>query len=137
MNRREARKQAFLLIFQYKFQPDCTDELLNTFFEENKTGVQREYIENTVLGTVEKAAELDRILGGYLNDWRIDRISSVSLAALRLAAYEMLYIDDIPPVVSVNEAVALAREFDGEEAAPFVNGVLGRMKDDALEGKLG
>lgn len=137
MNRREARKQAFLLIFQYKFQPDCTDELLSAFFEENKTGVQREYIENTVLGTVEKAAELDRILGGYLNDWRIDRISSVSLAALRLAAYEMLYIDDIPPVVSVNEAVALAREFDGEEAAPFVNGVLGRMKDDALEGKLG
>lgn len=130
MNRREARKQAFMLLFQYKFQPDCVNELLDKFFEENDAENQREYISGVVNGAVGKIEELDSVLSKYLKDWRIDRISSVSLAALRLGAYEILYIEDIPEVVSVNEAVALAREFDGDEAAPFVNGVLGKLKDD-------
>lgn len=129
MNRREARKQAFLLLFQYKFQPDEMENLLKAFFEENKAGNQREYIETVVMGTVENAEEIDRVLGEYSIDWQVDRIASVSLAALRLGAYEMLYMKDIPSAVSVSEAVALAKEFEGEEAAPFVNGILGKMKE--------
>ncbi len=129
MNRREARKQAFLLLFQYKFQPDEMETLLKAFFEENKAGGQREYIETVVMGTVKNAEEIDRVLGEYSIDWQVDRIASVSLAALRLGAYEMLYMKDIPSAVSVSEAVALAKEFEGEEAAPFVNGILGKMKE--------
>lgn len=129
MNRREARKQAFLLLFQYKFQPREMEALLKAFFEENKAGDQREYIETVVMGTVENAEEIDRVLGEYSIDWQVDRIASVSLAALRLGAYEMLYMKDIPSAVSVSEAVALAKEFEGEEAAPFVNGILGKMKE--------
>ncbi len=129
MNRREARKQAFLLLFQYKFQPDAMETLLKDFFEENKAGDQREYIESVVMGTVKNAEEIDRVLGEYSIDWQVDRIASVSLAALRLGAYEMLYMKDIPSAVSVSEAVALAKEFEGEEAAPFVNGILGKLKE--------
>lgn len=130
MNRREARKQAFLLLFQYKFQPEETESLLEDFFAEHKAGQQESYIRNVVLGVTEKIEELDRVLGEYSKDWQVDRISSVSLAVLRLAAYEMLYIEDIPPVVSVSEAVALAKEYEGEEAAPFVNGILGKLKEN-------
>ena len=132
MNRRKAREQAFLLLFQYKFQPDCIDELLADFFEENDAENQREYISGAVRGAVDNISDIDRVLEEYLKDWRIDRLSSVSLAVLRLGAYEIMYDDSIPPVVSVNEAVALAKEYDGEEAAPFVNGILGKLKDDKL-----
>ena len=130
MNRREARKQAFLLLFQYKFQPEETENLLADFFVEHKAGQQENYIRSVVLGVTEKIEELDRVLGEYSKDWQVDRISSVSLVVLRLAAYEMLYIEDIPPVVSVSEAVALAKEYEGEEAAPFVNGILGKLKEN-------
>ncbi len=132
MNRREARKQAFLLLFQYKFQPDCIDELLEDFFCENNAGKERAYIENTVKGTVAEIERIDSIIDENSKGWRLDRISSVSLAAIRLGVYEMLYVPDIPSVVSVNEAVALAKEFDGDEAAPFVNGILDKIKDSLL-----
>lgn len=129
MNRREARKQAFFILFQYKFRPEEAESMLNDFLEQTKVGNQSDYINDIVLGVNEKVKEIDAVLEEYSNDWKIDRISSVSLAALRLAAYEMMYMPDIPAVVSVNEAVALAKEFEGDEAAPFVNGILGKMKE--------
>ena len=134
MNRREARKQAFLLLFQYKFQPGEVEGLLNNLLAEIKAGTQTEYIKETVLGTVERVQEIDDLLAKHSNDWKVDRISSVSLAVLRLGVYEMLYMDDIPAAVSVNEAVALAKEYEGEEAAPFVNGILGKIKESVSKG---
>ncbi len=128
MNRREARKQAFLLLFQYKFQADEVLGLLESYLEENEVKGQREYIEGVVRGCVENIAEIDCTIGEYSKGWQLDRISSVSLAALRLGVYELLYVEDIPDAVSVNEAVTLAKEFEGEEAAPFVNGILGNIK---------
>lgn len=130
MNRREARKQAFLLLFQYKFQPDEITVLLDDYLNSNNAGEQADYIKAVVIGAAEKTTEIDNTLSEYLKDWEVDRISSVSLAVLRLAAYEMMYIDDIPAAVSVNEAVAIAKEYEGDEAAPFVNGILGKIKDN-------
>ena len=130
MNRREARKQAFILLFQHKFQAEDISELVSDFFENTKTGAQKEYIDSVVNGTISKLDEIDAVLSEYSKDWSVDRISSVSLAALRLGAYELLYCDDIPAPVSVSEAVSLAKEFEGEEAAPFVNGILGKLKDN-------
>lgn len=130
MNRREARKQAYLLLFQYKFQAETVIELLDKFLEENDTKGQREYIEGVVKGCLENIEEIDGTIREYSKGWDVDRISSVSLAALRLGIYEMLYIDDIPLAVSVNEAVNLVGEFEGEEATPFVNGILGNIKNN-------
>lgn len=129
MNRREARKQAFLLLFQYKFRPDETEALIEYLFETENVGEQKDYIKNTVLGTVENIEEIDRSLNEVSVDWNTDRFSSVILAALRLGAYEILYSDDVPDVVAVNEAVNIAKEYDGEEAAPFVNGILDKIKN--------
>ena len=132
MNRREARKHSFMLLFQYKFQPEDIDRILEDFFEENPTGNQKDYIDNVVRGVISKKEEIDNTLTENAKGWSVERLSSVSLAALRLAVYEMLYIDDIPAPVSVNEAAALVKEFEGEEAVSFVNGLLG-----ALQKKLG
>lgn len=128
MNRREARKQAFMLVFQYKFRPDEIEFLLADFLENNNVGNQLDYIENIVRGIVQKSDEIDSVIKKYAGSAGMDRVSNVSLAVLRIGVYEMLYMDDIPTAVSVNEAVGLAKEFDGEEAAPFVNGVLGKLK---------
>lgn len=129
MNRRQAREQAFLLLFQYKFQPDDMELLLERFFEENNAADQSGYIENVVKGVISKKEEIDNVINEFSKDWDVDRLSSVSLAVLRLGVYEIMYIDDIPSVVSVNEAVALAKEFEGEEAAPFINGIMGKIKE--------
>ena len=129
MNRRQARKQAFLLLFQYKFQPDDMELLLERFFEENNAADQRSYIEDVVKGVISKKEEIDNVINEFSKDWDVDRLSSVSLAVLRLGVYEIMYVDDIPSAVSVNEAVALAKEFEGEEAAPFINGIMGKIKE--------
>ena len=129
MNRRQAREQAFLLLFQYKFQPDDMEHLLERFFEENNAADQSGYIEDVVKGVISKKEEIDNVINEFSKDWDVDRLSSVSLAVLRLGVYEIMYIDDIPSAVSVNEAVALAKEFEGEEAAPFINGIMGKIKE--------
>ena len=130
MNRYKARKQAFLLIFQYKFQPECVKTLLADFLEENDVGEAKGYIESTVLGALEHIEDVDNLIERFSDGWTLDRISSVSLAAMRIGIFEIVYSEDVPPPVAVNEAVSLAKEFEGEEAVPFVNGILGKIKDE-------
>ncbi len=129
MNRRKAREYAFILLFEYKFQPDEIQRILEDFLTENEAGAQEAYIRGVVEGAVAHVVEIDGLIADYAKDWSVDRISIVCMAVMRLAVYEMKYVESIPVNVSVNEAVALAKEYDGEEAAPFVNGILGNIKE--------
>ena len=130
MNRRKAREFAFILLFEYKFQPDCIMELLEEVLTENDAGMQAEYIREVIEGAVSKVDELDLIIEEYAKGWSKDRISNVCMAVMRLAVYEMKYMTDIPGNVSVNEAVTLAKKYDGEESINFVNGILGNIKEN-------
>lgn len=127
MNRTKAREYAFILLFEYRFQPDEIESILSGFIEEYKPGSQTEYIEKVVRGVVSNVKEIDEKIENAAKGWSAERISCVCSAVLRLAVFEMMQCGDIPEAVSVNEAVALAKKYDGEEAAPFVNGVLGGM----------
>ena len=127
MNRKKAREYAFVLLFEYKFQPEEIERILVDFIEEYNPGDQQGYIENIVRGVVANVESIDKKIGELSAGWKTDRLSSVVLSVMRLAAYEIEYCDDIPAIVSVNEAVALAKKYDGEEAAPFVNGILGKL----------
>lgn len=127
MNRTKAREYAFVLLFEYKFQPEEIETLLSDFVEEFKPGEQKEYIERVVRGVVGNLSEIDEKINSVSKDWKVERISCVSIAVLRLAVFEILFCEDIPSVVAVNEAVSLAKKYDGEEAAPFVNGILGKI----------
>lgn len=127
--RSEARAAAFTQIFQLNQQGDDKGEmlehLLNAIPEcEDNLG----YIQTVVNGVDEKSAELDEIIGANLKKgWTVHRISKVSLAILRLALFEMKYVDDVPEKVAINEAVELAKTYGGEEDAKFVNGILGAI----------
>ncbi len=127
MDRTKAREHAFTIIFQYKFRPDDIDEILGDFFDEYDAGRQKEYIETTVRGTIENLSAIDSKITEYSKGWSVDRIDAVSLAALRLGAYEILFNKDIPDPVAVNEAVNLTGKFAGPETVDFVNGILGNI----------
>lgn len=128
MNRTKAREYAFILLFQYKFQPDSISELIENFVTDYKPGVQEEYIKNAVNTTIEKIDELDSVINEKSANWKSDRLSYVCQSILRLAICEILYFDDIPVPVSINEAIALVKKYDGEESVNFVNGILGSFK---------
>ncbi len=127
MNRKKAREYAFVLLFEYRFQPEEIEQILADFIEEFNPGEQQEYIERVVRGVVENRESIDEKIGELSKSWKTERISNVTLSALRLGIYEIEFCDDIPAAVSVNEAVNIAKKYEGEEAAPFVNGILGKL----------
>lgn len=87
-----------------------------------------EYAENLVLGTVDNLEDIDARLTATSENWALDRMPFVDRAILRLATYEMVYEDDVPVSVAINEAVELAKVYGGEDdSSRFVNGVLGRI----------
>ncbi len=130
INRRKAREYAFILLFEYRFQPENIQEILEDFLAEHDTGEQESYIRKVVEGAVSHVEELDAWIETYAKGWSTDRISTVCMAAMRLAAYELKYMEDIPPSVSVNEAITITKQYDGEESVSFVNGVLGNLKEN-------
>lgn len=124
MTRRESRETAFALLFENTF----SDEGIKTVIEnavEAETLTPDEFAVSLATGTADVQDELDARIEGASHKWSVKRISRVALAVMRLALYEILYLDDIPVSVSINEAVELAKKYGGDEDAAFVNGVLG------------
>lgn len=127
MNRTQEREQAFIILFESIFHPESTvDELFSLAAESeffNETKFSRSLVETTV----EHAPEIDTEIEAHAVDWSISRITKVSLAILRLAICEMLYFEDIPVSVSINEAVELAKKYAEKKDSSFINGVLGTI----------
>jgi len=124
MNRKKEREQAFYLIFEKCFSDDNIENILE-IAQECRDFESTEYIKTVFTGVYNNVDEIDAIISKYSTGWKIDRISKVSLAILRLAIFEIKFLDDIPSGVSVNEAVELAKEFGLSEDASYVNGLLG------------
>ena len=122
LSRRTARKQAFLNLYQ----SDVNDSPLGPTIErwQEYRGDLEEYAIRLASGVKEEQQQLDAMLSEVAVGWPVHRMSAVDRSILRLALYEMLYVDDVPPEVAVNEAIELARGFSSEEAPSFVGGVL-------------
>ncbi len=125
MTRKEAREYCFILMFEYEFQKNTALELLS-YFEDNgiKLGSQKEYIENLLNTALENLSSIDELIEKYTKGWRISRLPKVTLSVLRVAICEIMYFDDIPDGISINEAVELAKKYNDEKNGKFVNGVL-------------
>lgn len=134
MGRKKARDNAFKCIYQLEFMDDKNvEKLLDYCYDENQnTDNEKEYIQNVVKGVVENLSIIDDNILKNLKNWTINRIAKIDLAILRLAIYEILYLEDIPAKVSVNEAVELAKEYGGTDSKSFVNGLLAKI----IEGKV-
>ncbi len=127
--RSDARRAAFTQIFQLNQHGDNKGEmmefLLNAMPEcEDNLG----YIQSVVNGVDEKQEELDALISAHLKKgWTIHRISKAAHAILKLALYEIQYVDDVPERVAINEAVNLAKEYGTDDDSKFVNGILGAI----------
>ena len=129
--RRETREWIVQFLFQLDFNPEPIDIALQDFWEE-KTPNAREktYAEEIIKGVVQRKAELDEKLSQYATRWNSDRMGAVDRTVMRVALFEMLYRDDVPPVVSINEAVHFAKDFSSFQSGRFVNGVLDRIRKE-------
>jgi N utilization substance protein B len=85
-----------------------------------------------VEGTVSKKEEIDKLIKDRLKNWEFERIANVDKNILRFATYELLFRDDIPIAVTINEAIEIAKEYSGKEAGKFINGILDNIKKDSL-----
>ena len=125
MTRKEAREAGFIVIFEYEFQKLDADQLMELYYEyRSEVDGQKDYLENLVRATLEHAGEIDDLIAQNAHGWSISRLSKVTLATLRIGVCEMLYNDEIPDSIAINEAVQLSKDYEGEKAAAFVNGVL-------------
>lgn len=126
MTRKEERELAFTLVFEKIFNDELSiEEIANNavearFIEENAFAFSLAQL------TYENYEEIDRIINENSVGWKVGRLPKVSLAILRLALCEILYVPSIPSGVSINEAVELAKKFSSQEDALFINGVLGK-----------
>lgn len=124
MTRKESREQAFILLFEYSFSGDTAEELFS-LADEAGLYVEDGFCRSIVEQTIDNITEVDEIIEKYAKGWKRDRISKVTLSAIRLAVCEMLHFEDVPEAVSINEAVELIKKYATEQDASFANGILG------------
>ncbi|MDN4525268.1 transcription antitermination factor NusB [Fictibacillus fluitans] len=122
MKRRLAREKAFQSLFQIEVSDIEPEAAIKHVLEEDER--EDEFLHALVFGTMEHKDEIDEQISSHLENWSFARLANVEKAVLRMAIYEMQFLDDIPVNVSMNEAIELAKIFGGEESGRFVNGVL-------------
>ena len=127
ISRYKMREQAFILCFEMLFSDDDVEVLAD-----NAGDARDEFLSDHAVscakGVKENSSLIDAKIGENLKQgWKISRISRVSLAILRLAVYEMIFLDEIPVSVSINEAVELSKKYTVQEDTSFINGVLGSI----------
>ena len=134
MSRRRARKQAFLV----SYQSDVNETPVEATFERWRSyrGDLEDYAVELALGVEREQEGLDALLSEVSVGWAVHRMSAVDRTVLRLGLYEMLFVEDVPPDVAINEAVELAKGFSSEEAPAFVGGVL-RGAEGSIYGEVG
>ena len=156
--RREARERAVQFLFQHELNPpEDIEAALNQFWESQRGAAIAEdkgaatwgqaielppptadeaairlFADPLIRGTLEYRDEADNVIKKHAKNWDLHRIAAVDRNILRLAIYEMLHRDDIPPVVSINEAVDIAKKFSTQDSGKFVNGILDKVKSELL-----
>ena len=125
--RSKARKRALDVLFASEMRNRSTADSLQQQLED---GPVNDYTVTLVEGVTEHRARLDEVISGYAQGWTLDRMPAVDRNVLRLATFEVLYVDDVPSAVAVSEALNLVRDLSTDESPAFVNGVLGNIVRD-------
>lgn len=128
--RRKAREFALQMLYQIDINNDF-EYLLNGFWSNKKVSDDvRKFADNIVEGVIKSLSTIDNIITLSAENWSVDRMPVVDRNILRMAAYELLSIKDIPVKVTINEAIEIAKRFGGEDSSSFINGILDRIVRD-------
>jgi N utilization substance protein B len=156
--RRQARERAVQFLFQHDLNPpEDLQGALNHFWETQRQAALAEekgpakwgektepappsaddaatqvFAEDLIKGVLQRRTEIDERIQRHAKNWDLHRMAAVDRNVLRLAVYEMLYRDDIPPVVSINEAVDIAKKFSTQDSGKFVNGILDKVRGEVM-----
>ena len=133
LGKRKIRKNVFNLLFGYSFNNEerAVDYYNNAFDNFCCEDDEEDNVRNTFLNVCENVEKLDEIISQHLQDWKINRLSKTTIAILRLSVYEMKYAK-LPPAISINEAVELAKQYCEEGASGYINGVLNKIAKSGL-----
>lgn len=130
-SRRDARESAVQILYQLDFNPAELDPTLASFWQERKVSAKTKlFVEELVRGVVANRLRVDEVIVKSAQNWELPRMATVDRNVIRLAVYEMLFREEIPHAVSINEAVAIAKNMGDVGSGRFVNGVLDRVRRD-------
>ena len=133
--RRVGREIAVQFLYQNDIKPSQQLETaLHDFWELCGTdnAVARQFAENLIRGAMEKLPEVDRKIQEYSQNWDFNRMAAVDRNILRLSVYELLFREDVPPVVCINEAIEIAKHYSTEDSGKFINGILDQVRKELL-----
>ncbi len=125
-SRRKSRQAALQALFLIEMNPDKSYVQSLEIFSRNfpVKGKSRSFFSRLVEGVCEHKTEIDHLIQGHSENWRLERMSRVDCNILRIAAFELIYCSDVPPRVAINEAIDLGKQFGTEESGAFINGIL-------------
>lgn len=131
--RRKSREFALQVLYQLNITKQDAIQVL-TQFEGHflSDGEADEFLKRLVLGVLEHFPELDRLIEKYSENWRLDRINIIDRNILRMALFELLYCEEIPPKVTINEAIDLGKRYGSEDSGSFINGILDRIQNEVV-----
>ena len=127
MKRKRSREIAMELLFSMEISKNSYEQTIESFIENYEMDLKTidlEYIKKVMKSVTDYKEEIDEIIKNSLINWTIERVSKVNLVIVRLAIAEMLYIDDVPEVVAINEAIELTKKYSDDKSVSFVNGAL-------------
>src|SRR3989344_7232229 len=126
--RTQARETALKILYQMDMAEYALDQIFPSFWESPPAPPDvQEFTEQLVRGTHEHLKEIDQKIIQYTENWQLNRMAVVDRNILRFAVYELLFLDEIPPKVTINEAVNVAKKYSQDEAGKFVNGILDKI----------
>ncbi|KPB03894.1 transcription antitermination factor NusB [Bacillus sp. CHD6a] len=126
MKRSESREKALQAIFQMDLSDIAPDEAIINVLEEGEK--PDDFLSSIVLGTKEHQEEIDSTLKSHLEKWSLERLGTVDRTILRMTVFEMMFVEEIPVNVSMNEAIELAKTFGDDKSSGFINAVLSKVK---------
>lgn len=130
-HRRQSRECALQLLFQVEFSNQPPLEVVKLFWEENAVSEEvRVFADELFLGTMRNLKEIDFLIESSSTNWKLSRMASVDRNILRMSAYELIYLEEIPSSVTINEAVEIAKKYGTEESPGFINGILDKIAKD-------
>ena len=134
MSRKKSREKAMELLFSITLSKDSVEEAMEVFvdnYEENIKELDLDYIKALLEGVEANKNEIDSIIEHNLQNWKLDRISKINLTILRLGVYEIVFDENIPKKVALNEAIELGKVYSDEKSVSFINGVLDKVLKEA------
>jgi len=132
--RRKSREAALQVLYQLNITKQDATTAFTQFWEHFLSdGAADDFAKRLVHGVLEHSQELDRLIEQYSQHWRLDRIAMIDRNILRVALFELLYCEEIPPKVTINEAIDLGKRFGSEDSGSFINGILDRIQNEVVK----